>query len=165
MTTTATTSPATGDAIRTLAAGQLRWNLNHLVNTFNQVPEDKLDFKPSETANSPRELIQSECPRPAGFLEPSLDLVQCLRLHPASPLPADLNRDGQAGLFQDPQVLESGGERNVQGSGEVGCDRLAEVATVAQQQATVDDTRQAMSEQARIRLLCRQVALLPEVDH
>jgi hypothetical protein len=58
MTTLTKYTPEAASAIRTLAAGQLRWSLNHAVNTFEAVPEDKLDYKPSETAKSCREQIE-----------------------------------------------------------------------------------------------------------
>jgi hypothetical protein len=48
---------ATAPDIRQLAAGKLRWSLAHFIKSFNATPDDKLDFKPSPTANSPRELI------------------------------------------------------------------------------------------------------------
>jgi len=52
------THPAAAAALRNLAVGKLRWTLNHLLSTFAATPDDKLDFKPSESAKSPRELIQ-----------------------------------------------------------------------------------------------------------
>lgn len=47
----------TAPDIRSLAAGKLRWSLAHFVKSFEATPDDKLDFKPAETAKSPRELI------------------------------------------------------------------------------------------------------------
>jgi len=58
MSTDTQTHPAAAAALRSLAAGRLRWNLNHILTSFAATPDDKLDFKPSETANSPRQLIQ-----------------------------------------------------------------------------------------------------------
>jgi hypothetical protein len=55
---TLTYTPEAASAIRSLAVGQLSWSLNHAVTTFEAVPEDKLDYKPSDTAKSARELIQ-----------------------------------------------------------------------------------------------------------
>lgn len=52
------THPAAAAALKSLAVGKLRWNLNHILNSFAATPDDKLDYKPSETANSPRQLIQ-----------------------------------------------------------------------------------------------------------
>ena len=58
MTTLATYTPEAATAIRNVAVTQLRRALKHAVTTFEATPEEKLDYKPSETANSPRELIQ-----------------------------------------------------------------------------------------------------------
>src|ERR1700722_2479431 len=58
MSTTATFTPEAAAAIRNGAISQLQWALNHTITTFQAVPEDKLDFKPSETAKSARELVQ-----------------------------------------------------------------------------------------------------------
>ena len=44
-------------AIRNLAAGKIRFALNHALKTFDATPDDKLDYKPSASSNSPRELI------------------------------------------------------------------------------------------------------------
>ena len=58
METLTQTSPETAEALRTLAAGQLRWSLSHILKTLAATPDDKLDFKPSESASSTRELVQ-----------------------------------------------------------------------------------------------------------
>lgn len=56
MQTVTKTSPETCATLRALAAGELRWALGHAVRTFEAVPEDKLDYKPSENAKSAREI-------------------------------------------------------------------------------------------------------------
>lgn len=57
MTTATQTSPETAAMLRNLASMKLRRALNHFVETFKATPDDKLDLKLSETANSPRELV------------------------------------------------------------------------------------------------------------
>jgi len=43
--------------LRSAAAGRLRFALHRLLASFEATPDDKLDFKPSETANSIRDLV------------------------------------------------------------------------------------------------------------
>lgn len=50
-------TPEAAAALRELAVGKLRRSLSALQASFAATPDDKLDFKPSETANSPRELV------------------------------------------------------------------------------------------------------------
>lgn len=52
------TSPDSASTTRYLTAFHLRWSLNHFVATFATVPDDQLDYKPSETAKSIREIAQ-----------------------------------------------------------------------------------------------------------
>lgn len=49
------------EAIRQLAVGRLERAVRLTLATVAAVPEDKFDFKPSETANSVRELIRHLC--------------------------------------------------------------------------------------------------------
>ena len=57
MSTDTLLTPEAASALRTLAGGQLRSALNRSLATFKATPDDKLDFKPSETANSIRDLV------------------------------------------------------------------------------------------------------------
>jgi len=58
MSTTSQVNPAVASALRDLATSRLQWTLSHILNSFAATPDEKLDYKPSDTAKSPRELIQ-----------------------------------------------------------------------------------------------------------
>jgi uncharacterized damage-inducible protein DinB len=57
MSTTLLITPDTASSLRTLSAIKLQKALDRLLATFQATPDDKLDFKPSETAKSIRELV------------------------------------------------------------------------------------------------------------
>jgi len=57
MTTTLSITPEAASAIRDLVAERINWATARTLATFAATPDDKLDFKPSETARSIRECI------------------------------------------------------------------------------------------------------------
>lgn len=57
MNTLTKTTPETAATLRMLAVAKLRRALDGFVASFDATPDDKLDLKLSETANSPREMI------------------------------------------------------------------------------------------------------------
>ena len=57
MSTETLLTPEAAQALRHLSAGKIRSALNRTLATFDATPDEKLDYKPSETAKSIRELV------------------------------------------------------------------------------------------------------------
>ncbi len=58
MTQTQTFTPEAASALRGLAVSKLQVALRRANASFDATPDERLDYKPSETANSPRQLMQ-----------------------------------------------------------------------------------------------------------
>jgi hypothetical protein len=58
MNATLTYSPEAVTALKSIATGSLQLSLRRVQTSFAATPDDKLGFKPSETANSPLQIIQ-----------------------------------------------------------------------------------------------------------